>query len=193
MKKIIVATNNQGKLKEIKEILNNYELLSLKEVGCNIEIEEDADTFEGNSLKKAKEISKITNMPCIADDSGLCIDIFDGWPGIYTARFLGENSTPEQRNTAILEKMKDLKEEDRKARVRCVITYYDNGEIIVGKGEIEGKIIDTPKGNTGFGYDPHFYVEEYQKTLAELPELKNKISHRAKALEKLKKELKNIL
>lgn len=79
-------------------------------------------------------------MPCIADDSGLCIDIFDGWPGIYTARFLGENSTPEQRNTAILEKMKDLKEEDRKARVRCVITYYDNGEIIVGKGEIEGKI-----------------------------------------------------
>ena len=98
MKKIIVATNNQGKLKEIKEILNNYELLSLKEVGCNIEIEEDADTFEGNSLKKAKEISKITNMPCIADDSGLCIDIFDGWPGIYTARFLGENSTPEQRN-----------------------------------------------------------------------------------------------
>ena len=118
MKKIIVATNNQGKLKEIKEILNNYELLSLKEVGCNIEIEEDADTFEGNSLKKAKEISKITNMPCIADDSGLCIDIFDGWPGIYTARFLGENSTPEQRNTAILEKMKDLKEEDRKETVR---------------------------------------------------------------------------
>lgn len=106
MKKIIVATNNQGKLKEIKEILNNYELLSLKEVGCNIEIEEDADTFEGNSLKKAKEISKITNMPCIADDSGLCIDIFDGWPGIYTARFLGENYTPEQRNTAILEKTK---------------------------------------------------------------------------------------
>ena len=166
MKKIIVATNNQGKLKEIKEILNNYELLSLKEVGCNIEIEEDADTFEGNSLKKAKEISKITNMPCIADDSGLCIDIFDGWPGIYTARFLGENSTPEQRNTAILEKMKDLKEEDRKARVRCVITYYDNGEIIVGKGEIEGK------------------------TMAELTkEEKNLISHRKKALENLKKQL----
>ena len=174
---------------EIKEILNNYELLSLKEVGCNIEIEEDADTFEGNSLKKAKEISKITNMPCIADDSGLCIDIFDGWPGIYTARFLGENSTPEQRNTAILEKMKDLKEEDRKARVRCVITYYDNGEIIVGKGEIEGKITKKPRGENGFGFDPIFELEN-GKTMAELTkEEKNLISHRKKALENLKKQL----
>lgn len=189
MKKIIVATNNQGKLKEIKEILNNYELLSLKEVGCNIEIEEDADTFEGNSLKKAKEISKITNMPCVADDSGLCIDIFDGWPGIYTARFLGENSTPGQRNTAILEKMKDLKEEDRKARVRCVITYYDNGEIIVGKGEIEGKITKKPRGENGFGFDPIFELEN-GKTMAELTkEEKNLISHRKKALENLKKQL----
>ena len=174
---------------EIKEILNNYELLSLKEVGCNIEIEEDADTFEGNSLKKAKEISKITNMPCIADDSGLCIDIFDGWPGIYTARFLGENSTPEQRNTAILEKMKDLKEEDRKARVRCVITYYDNGEIIVGKGEIEGKITKKPRGENGFGFDPIFELKN-GKTMAELTkEEKNLISHRKKALENLKKQL----
>ena len=143
----------------------------------------------GKHIKKAKEISKITNMPCIADDSGLCIDIFDGWPGIYTARFLGENSTPEQRNTAILEKMKDLKEEERKARARCVITYYDNGEIIVGKGEIEGKITKKPRGENGFGFDPIFELKN-GKTMAELTkEEKNLISHRKKALENLKKQL----
>ena len=106
MKKIIIATNNKGKVKEIKQILSDYELLTLKDLNCDIEVEEDKETFEGNSLKKAKVISEATNMPCIADDSGLCIDEFDGWPGVYTARFLGENATQEERNNAILEKMK---------------------------------------------------------------------------------------
>lgn len=98
MKKIVIATNNEGKLEEMKQILKNYELLSLKDINCEIEVDENQETFEGNARKKAKEIAKIINMPCIADDSGLCIEAFDGWPGIYTARFLGEKATDGQKN-----------------------------------------------------------------------------------------------
>ena len=192
MKKIVIATNNKGKIREIKQILNNYELLTLNDINCSIEIEEDQETFEGNSLKKAKEISQKTNMPCIADDSGLCIDAFDGWPGVYTARFLGENASQEERNNAILEKMKKLKNNERTARVRCVMTYYEKGKIIVGKGEIEGKIAKKPRGNNGFGFDPIFELED-GRTYAQLEENeKNSISHRKKALENLKKQLTNM-
>lgn len=192
MKKIVVATNNQGKLKEIQQILNEYELLTLKDVNCNVEVNEDQETFEGNSLKKAKEISEITKMPCIADDSGLCIEIFEGWPGVYTARFLGENATPEQRNNAILEKMKNLDGDERKAKVECVVTYYENGKAIVGKGEIKGRIAKESKGENGFGFDPIFELEN-GKTYAELTkEEKNAISHRRIALENLKNQLTNM-
>ena len=187
-KKVVVATNNKGKLEEIKQILSNkYELLSLEEINYNIEVEEDADTFEENSLKKAKEIYKITGIPCIADDSGLCIDAFNGWPGVYSARFLGENATQEERNNAILERMKNLEKNERTARFVCVITYYDGENIIVGKGETVGIITNEPRGNDGFGFDPLFEIEN-GKTYAELgKEEKNKISHRKKALENLKK------
>ena len=192
MKKIVIATNNVGKVKEIKEILNDYELLTLKDVECDIEVEEDTDTFEGNSLKKAKEISETLNMPCIADDSGLCIDIFDGWPGVYTARFLGENATQEDRNNAILEKMKNLKESERIARVICVMTYFENGKVIVGKGEIKGRISKEPRGDNGFGFDTIFELDN-GKTYAELTEEeKNSLSHRKLALENLKKQLTNM-
>lgn len=191
MKKIVVATNNQGKLKEIKEILKKYELLSLKEIKCEIEVEEDQETFEGNSKKKAKEIGELTNMPCIADDSGLCIEAFNGWPGVHTARFLGEEATPTQRNKAILEKMKDLKEEKRKAKVVCVMTYYESGKFIIAKGEVEGKIALEPRGENGFGFDSIFELED-GKTYAELTEKeKNSISHRRRALENLEKQLTN--
>ena len=108
MEEIILATNNQGKVNEIKEILKNKKIISLKEANINLEIEEDKETFKENALKKALYISKITNKACIADDSGLCIDIYDGWPGVHTARFLGENATAKERNQYILEKMKDL-------------------------------------------------------------------------------------
>lgn len=192
MKKIVIASNNQGKVKEINQILEKYELLTLKEVNCNVEVEEDEETFEGNSMKKAKEISKITKMPCIADDSGLCIDAFNGWPGVHTARFLGEGSTPEQRNNAILEKMKKLKGIERTARVKCVITYYENGKAIVGIGEVKGKIAESSRGDNGFGFDPIFELDN-GKTYAELTnEEKNMISHRKRALENLKKQLTNI-
>lgn len=191
MKKVVVATNNEGKLKEIKDILKDYQLLSLKDVNCKVEVEEDKDTFEKNSLKKSQEISEILHMPCIADDSGLCIDIYNGWPGVHTARFLGEDATAKERNQYILEKMKNLKGIDRKANVKCCITYYENGNYIVGKGEIQGKIAEEPRGDNGFGFDEIFELED-GRTYAELSkEEKNQISHRRLALQDLLTKLEN--
>lgn len=189
MKKIIIATNNEGKKKEIKEILKDFEFLTLKEINCNIEVEEDQETFEGNSLKKAKEISKITNMPALSDDSGLCVDILNGWPGVHTARFLGDKASQEERNQAIIDKLKGKEGEERRAKVVCVVTYVDNEKTIQAKGEIVGKIAKKPKGENGFGFDSIFELEN-GKTLAELSkEEKNEISSRKIALENLKKQL----
>ena len=190
-KKIVVATNNQGKLKEIKKILKDYELVTLKEIGCKIEVDEDQETFEGNAKKKAEEIAKATNMPALADDSGLWIEALGGWPGVHTARFLGENATDSQRNEAILEKMKSLKGKERKAKVVCVVAYYEEGKFIIGKGEVEGRIAEEPRGERGFGFDPIFEIEN-GKTYAEISqEEKNAMSHRKRALENLKKQLTN--
>ncbi len=186
MKTIVVATNNQGKLAEIKEILKDYHLLSLKDVNCQIEVEEDQETFEGNAKKKAKTVAMLTNMPCIADDSGLCIEVYQGWPGVHTDRFLGRMATPKQKNEAILEKMKNRKGKERKAKVVSVVTYYENEKWLVAKGEIEGKIAEQPRGDNGFGFDPIFELKN-GKTYAQLSkEEKNAISHRRKALEKLR-------
>lgn len=189
MKKIVVATKNQGKLKEIKEILKGYELLSLKDLNCEIEVEEDQETFEGNAKKKAEEIAKITKLPCLADDSGLWIEALEGWPGVHTARFLGEEATDLERNEAILEKMKNLKGEERKGIVKCVMAYYENGKFILGKGEVKGRIAEQMRGKRGFGFDPIFELEN-GKTYAEITqEEKNEISHRKRALENLQKQL----
>ena len=191
MKKILVATNNPGKIKEIQEILKGYQLVTLKDINCKIEVEEDQETFEGNAKKKAKEIAELTNMPCIADDSGLCIEAFDGWPGVYTARFLGEEATPTERNEAILEKMKNLKQEQRKAKVVCVVVYYEDGKFVVARGEVSGKIAEQPKGKNGFGFDPIFELEN-GRTYAELSQKeKNEMSHRKRALENLEKQWTN--
>lgn len=190
-KKIVVATNNQGKLKEIKEILKDYELVTLKEIGCKIQVDEDQETFEGNAKKKVEEIAKATNMPALADDSGLLIEALGGWPGVHTARFLGENVTDSQRNEAILEKMKSLKGKERKAKVVCVVAYYEEGKFIIGKGEVEGRIAEEPRGERGFGFDPIFEMKN-GKTYAEISqEEKNAMSHRKRALENLKKQLTN--
>ena len=189
MKKILIATNNEGKVKEIKEILKDYELVTLKDIGYKIEVEEDQETIEGNSKKKAKEISEATKMPCIADDTGLFIEAFGNWPGVHTARFLGENATQEKKNQAILNKMKGLKGEQRNASFKSVMTYYENGKFIIGRGEVKGKIAEEARGKNGFGYDPIFEVEN-GKTYAELTkEEKNKISHRRNAIEDLKKNI----
>lgn len=190
MEKIIVATNNKGKLKEIRKILNEYELLSLEDVGVNIKVKEDEKTFKGNALKKAREVFRTTNKPCIADDSGLCIDVLDGFPGVETARFLGDNATQEDRNKYIINKMKDKKE--RTARVVCSIAYVDKKKEFVVEGVIKGKIAESERGNNGFGFDSIFELDN-GKTLAELSEdEKNEVSSRRIAIEKLKVTLENI-
>ena len=189
MKKILIATNNKGKLEELKNLLKEYEILSMKDVNCNIEVIEDGKTFEENAKKKAKEIYDITKIPCIADDSGLCIDYFNGWPGVYTARFLGPDSTKEEKNNNILEKMKNLNGEDRKAIVKCVIVYYNGIDFTIGTGVIEGKIALNKRGNNGFGFDEIFELEN-GKTYAEISkEEKNNISHRRKAIVDLKNKI----
>ena len=192
--KIFLATGNKHKIEEISDIfsdIENVEILSIKDSVEIPEVIEDGTTFEENSKKKAVEIAKFLNMITIADDSGLCVDALNGEPGVYSARYSGTGDDL-KNNEKLIENLKGV--ENRKAKFVSVITLAKpNGETFSFEGEILGEIVDNPRGNTGFGYDPHFYVEEYQKTLAQLPELKNKISHRAKALEKLKKELKNIL
>ena len=175
MNKLLVATTNKGKLKEIREILNEYEIVSMKDVNCNIDVVEDGETFEENALKKAREICKATGMNCLADDSGLCIDEFSGWPGIHTARFLGDNSTPQERNEYILNKMKNIPVERRTAR-HCVSIAYVNteGKELVVKAENVGKIAFSAKGDNGFSFDSIFQLSD-GRTQAELSaEEKNK-------------------
>ncbi len=194
IKKVFLATGNKKKIKEISSIFEGFdvEILSIQD-GVEIpEVVEDGDTFEANSAKKALEISKFLDMPAIADDSGLCVEALDGAPGVYSARYSGENATDATNNEKLVKELVGV--EDRRAKFVCVITLAKpSGEIYSFRGEIEGEIVDTPRGTEGFGYDPHFLVPEYHKTLAEIPEIKNRISHRAKALELLKKELKEVL
>ena len=192
--KIFLATGNKHKIKEIEKIfkMDNVEILSIND-GIEIpEVEEDGTTFEENSKKKALEIAKFTNMITIADDSGLCVDALNGAPGVYSARYAGEHGNDLDNNKKLVRELQGI--EDRKARFVCVITLAKpTGETYSFRGEVEGDIIDVPQGTEGFGYDPHFFMKEYGKTLAEIPEIKNKISHRARALEKLKENLDEIL
>ena len=192
--KIFLATGNKHKIKEIEKIfkMDNVEILSIND-GIEIpEVEEDGTTFEENSKKKALEIAKFTNMITIADDSGLCVDALGGAPGVYSARYAGEHGNDLDNNKKLVKELQGV--EKRKARFVCVITLAKpTGETYSFRGEVEGDIIDVPQGTEGFGYDPHFFMKEYGKTLAEIPEIKNKISHRARALEKLKENLDEIL
>lgn len=193
--KIFLATGNKHKIDEIKAIFKNVkdiEILSIKD-GIEIpEVVEDGDTFEANSAKKALEIAKFTGMITIADDSGLCVDALNGEPGVYSARYSGEGATDASNNAKLIKNLQGV--ENRKAHFVSVITLgKPDGRAYSFRGEVEGEIIDIPRGDTGFGYDPHFYVAEYGKTLAEMPEMKNVISHRANALKKLEVELEEIL
>ena len=193
--KIFLATGNKHKIDEIKAIFKNVkdiEILSIKD-GIDIpEVVEDGDTFEANSAKKALEIAKFTRMITIADDSGLCVDALNGDPGVYSARYSGEGATDASNNAKLIKTLQGI--ENRKAHFVSVITLgKPDGRAYSFRGEVDGEIIDIPRGDTGFGYDPHFYVAEYGKTLAEMPEMKNVISHRANALKKLEVELEEIL
>ncbi len=188
--KILVATNNEGKLKEIKEILSKHEIISLKEIECEIEVEEDGKTFEENAIKKAKTIYNKTKIPTLADDSGIEIEEYNGWPGVKTARFLGKdksgNEYARERNEYILEKMKNLPKEKRKVKHITCIAYCDKSGEKVVRGEQIGYIAKFPKGENGFGFDEIFELEN-GKTMAEIPkEEKNKISSRKKAIEQIR-------
>ncbi len=193
MKKIIFATSNEGKMKEIRMILNDipYEILSLKDAGIKVDIEENGTTFEENAILKAKTIMELTNEIVLADDSGLEVDAMGGQPGIYSARFLGEDTSYEVKNNYILNELKDVPDEKRTARFVCAIAcVFPDGRCKTVRGTIEGRIGYKIAGTNGFGYDPIFFVPEYNCTTAELtPEQKNLISHRAKALNAMKKEL----
>lgn len=191
--KLLIASNNQGKIKEIKEILKNYEILSLKEVDCEIEVEEDEKTFEENAIKKAKTIYNATKIPCLADDSGIEIEELGGWPGVLTARFLGKdkatNEYARERNEYILEKMKNLPKEKRKVTHVTCIAYCDENGTKVARGEQTGYIATAPRGEEGFGFDEIFELPN-GKTMAEITKQeKNQISSRKKALEKIKKQI----
>lgn len=193
MKRIIFATTNQGKMKEIKQILGDMdvEVVSLKEAGIAVDIEENGTTFEENALIKATTIMNMTKEIVMADDSGLEIDAMDKAPGIYSARYLGEDTSYDYKNGYILNQLKDVPYEKRTARFVCAIACaFPDGTSMTTRGTIEGYIADHIAGENGFGYDPIFYVPEYDCTTAELSlEQKNTISHRAKALNAMKQKL----
>ncbi len=191
MKKIIIATTNQGKLREIKKILKDlpFTLLSLTDFENVPEVVEDKDTFIGNAEKKAAEIYNMFGLPVIADDSGLSVEQLNGRPGVYSARYAGENSSDELNNKKLISELKGLPS-PHPAKFISVAVYYEGNNYISASGELIGEIILDPKGNNGFGYDPLFVPEGYSSTLAELSlEEKNSISHRAKAFNKLKEKL----
>lgn len=197
MKKIIFATGNEGKMNEIKEIMkdfiekNEIIMMSLKEAGVNADIVEDGKTFEENALIKARAIAGLTEAVVLADDSGLEVDYLDRAPGIYSARFLGEDTSYDIKNTYILDKLEGVEEEKRTARFVCAIAcVFPDGKELCIRGTIEGTISHEIKGVNGFGYDPIFYVPEYGCTTAELPaDRKNEVSHRGRALAAMMSEL----
>ena len=191
MKSIILASNNRDKVKEVKEILKGYDIISMKEAGIDVDIEENGTTFEENALIKARAIMKLTGQITMADDSGLEIDYLNKAPGVYSARFMGHDTSYDIKNKALIQKLEGVKGSDRSGRVVCAIAVcFPDGREIVKRGTMEGLIAEEIKGDNGFGYDPIVYLPEYGKTSGELaPEEKNKISHRGKALALIKEEL----
>ncbi len=191
MKSIILASNNKDKVKEVKEILKGYNIISMKEAGINVDIEENGTTFEENALIKARAIMKLTGQITMADDSGLEIDYLNKAPGVYSARFMGHDTSYDIKNKALIQKLEGVKGSDRSGRFVCAIAVcFPDGREIVKRGTMEGLIAEEIKGDNGFGYDPIVYLPEYGKTSGELaPEEKNKISHRGKALALIKEEL----
>lgn len=198
MIRMILASQNKHKLEEINDMLEDLdiELISMDEAGLgDLEIVEDGETFEENSMIKAVTVMEKTNTIAIADDSGLSVDYLDGCPGVYSSRFAGENATDDDNNKKLLKMLDGISTEERSGKFVSVISMaFPDGRSLSVRGECNGVIGLKEKGTNGFGYDPLFIVPEYERTFAELgSEIKNKISHRAKALEKFRKELGNIL
>ena len=195
-RKIVFATGNEGKMREIREILRDMdaEILSMKEAGIVVEIEENGTTFEENAAIKAQTVAAAAKEPGIivlADDSGLEVDYLDKEPGIYSARYLGETTPYAVKNQNLIDRLEGVPDNKRTARFVCAIAaVLPDGQVVVTRGVIEGRIDYEEKGENGFGYDPIFYVPEYGVTTAQLSvEEKNRVSHRARALETMKLEL----
>ncbi|PRR79080.1 dITP/XTP pyrophosphatase [Clostridium liquoris] len=198
MKKLILASNNENKIIEIKDILSplNVQVISLKEAEINVEVEEDGKTFMENAYKKAKEIFDIVSdkdYMVLADDSGLAVDALGGAPGVYSARFSGEHGNTKKNNEKLLRLMENIK--DRRAKFICaMVLIVDEKNTIRVQGEVEGAILEEERGKDGFGYDPLFYVPQYNMTFGEMDsKAKNSISHRKKALVDLEEELRKYL
>lgn len=193
MKRIIFATGNKDKLREIREILADLdiEVVSMKEAGINIDIVEDGTTFEENAIIKAKAIHQVTGEAVLADDSGLEVDYLNKEPGVYSARYMGEDTSYHIKNKSLVDRLEGVPDEKRTARFVCVIALVtEDGQVITTRGNYEGIIGYEEKGENGFGYDPIFYVPEYGCYSAELSrEKKNEISHRGKALRLMKNEI----
>ena len=189
-KKLVVATNNAHKLEEIAAILGDeMELLSLKDINCHADIPETADTLEGNARQKAMYIYENYGMDCFADDTGLEVDALNGAPGVFSARYAGDGHDSEANMQKLLKELKG--NEIRKAQFRTAICLIIEGKEYLFEGIVKGKIIEEKRGGAGFGYDPIFVPEGYEQTFAELGnDIKNTISHRARAVEKLCKFLK---
>lgn len=189
-KKVIFATSNEGKMKEVRSILEDLgmEVLSMKEAGIVADVVEDGSTFEENAIIKATEIQKVCGYIVLADDSGLEIDYLNKEPGIYSARYMGEDTSYKIKNQSLIDRLEGVEDEKRTARFVCAIAAaFPDGTVEVTRGTIEGRIGYEEKGENGFGYDPIFYVPEYGCTTAELSlEQKNEASHRGKALRLMK-------
>lgn len=190
--RLIFATGNEHKMKEIREILGDrYDVVSMKEAGIDAHIVEDGDSFEANALIKARAVAKLAGCMAMADDSGIEIDYFGGLPGIFSARFLGEDTSYEIKNRAIIRALENAKPSERTARFVCAIACaWPDGREDVVRGVFEGEIAHEPAGANGFGYDPIFLVPSYGMTSAEIsPEEKNAISHRGNALRMMRARL----
>lgn len=194
MKRIIFATGNQGKMREIRKILEdlNVEIVSMKEAGIAIDIEENGTTYEENALIKARAVAALTGDCVLADDSGLEVDCLGREPGVYSARYMGEDTPYSVKNASLIKRLEGVPDEERTARFVCAIAaVLPGGKELTVRAAIEGRIGYEEKGSGGFGYDPIFYVPQLQKTTAELTEEeKNQVSHRGQALRLMKEELK---
>ncbi len=190
--KLVIASGNKHKIKEIAKMLPEFEVVGYKDLGYDFEPEENGKTFYENALIKAKSVSNALNLPALADDSGICVDALGGMPGIYSARYAGDGDD-EHNNQLLLENIKHLTEpKDRKAKfVCCMVFYKPNGEIITATGETHGYIMSAPQGENGFGYDPIFFSDDLNMCMGiASDEQKNSVSHRFRAIEGLKEKLK---
>ena len=191
MKKLCLASGNKHKIKEIAEMLPEYEVIGYKDLGEDFEIVEDGKTFYENALIKAKTVAEKFNIPCLADDSGICVDVLNGEPGIYSARYAGDGDDTHNNNLLL----KNLEgETNRKAKFVCCMVYYTpNGEIVTATGETHGEILLSPQGENGFGYDPIFFSYDLNKCMGVASaEEKNSVSHRYRAIVGIKEKLNRV-